>query len=232
MALAAMSGPNAFDRRHRLVEAAHVDRHRAGGLAVVEADDAGEVRVDRRRDDMRGREFDPDRTRAQESRLDLSRVVVRDDGSVALKAEVGDPLVGRRGDVDALERRRHVDLGRRQGARVGGEQADRQAQPVSRNVQIDRALRPRVRRAEPIFDIRQSDRADRRGDDGLLRLDPLVELEAGRRQLLEQALQLRLVRGEVGARRVSSQQAPEVERLAALEAVDAETRSAPCPPGR
>ena len=56
--------PQAFDRRHRLVETAHVDGYRAGRLAVVEADDAGEVRVDRRRDDMRGGEFDLDRTGA------------------------------------------------------------------------------------------------------------------------------------------------------------------------
>ena len=68
----------------------------------------------------------------------------------------------------------------------------------------------------------RANRAERSGDDGLLRFDPLVELEAGRRQLLEQALELRFVRGEIGSRGMSRKQAPEVERLAALEAVDAE----------
>ena len=103
----------------------------------------------------------------------------------------------------------------------GGKEADRQAQAVGRNAEADRTLRPRIGRAELILDVRQRDRADRRGDDGLLRLDPLVELEAGRRQFLEQALELRLVAGKIGASRVSGQEAPEVERLAALEAVDA-----------
>src|SRR3984957_11697621 len=74
-----------------------------------------------------------------------------------------------------------------------------------------------------IFEIPESDRAHRCGDDRLLRFDPLVELEARRRQLLEQALEFRLVAGEIGARGVSRKQAPEVERLAALEAVDAKT---------
>jgi hypothetical protein len=66
-------------------------------------------------------------------------------------------------------------------------------------------------------------RAERSGDDGLLRFDPLVEFEPRRRQLLEQALEFRLVVGEVGARGVRRKQAPEVECLAALEAVDAKT---------
>ena len=107
-----MSGPQVFDRRHRLVEAARVDRDRRGRLAVVEADQAGEVRVDRRRDKMRGGELDLDRTRADESGLDLRRVVIGEERSVALEAEVGDPLVGGRTDVDALEFRRNVDLRR------------------------------------------------------------------------------------------------------------------------
>ena len=81
MALAATSGPERLDRRHRPVEAAHVDRHRGvGGLAVIEPDDAGKVGVDRGSDDMRWREFDPDRTGAQQSRLDLVRVLVGHDG--------------------------------------------------------------------------------------------------------------------------------------------------------
>ena len=58
--------PQAVHRRHRLVETAHVDRYRAGRLVVVKADGAGEVRVDRGRDDVRRGECDLDRPGAQE----------------------------------------------------------------------------------------------------------------------------------------------------------------------
>ena len=111
-------GAERLDRRHCLVETAHVDRYRAGRLVVVQADGAGEIRVDRRRDDMRRRELDAHRAGAEQSRLDLVRVVVAEHGSVALKAEVGDPFVGGRRDVDALQGRGDIDLGRGQGAGV------------------------------------------------------------------------------------------------------------------
>ena len=71
------------------------------------------------------------------------------------------------------------------------------------------------------IEVRQRDCAQGRGDDGLLRLDPLVEFKAGGRQFLEQALALRFVGGEVGALRVRRKQAPKVEGLATLEAIDA-----------
>src|SRR6202020_964646 len=75
---------------------------------------------------------------------------------------------------------------------------------------------------ELILEIREGDCAERCGDDDLLRLEPFIELEAGRRQVLEQALEFRLVARKVGARRMGRDEAPEIERLAALEAVDAE----------
>src|SRR6202020_2085803 len=113
-----------------VVDTAHVDCYCAGRLAVVEADDAGEVRVDRRRNDMRGGELDLDWPGAHESGLDFVRVLIGQEGSIALQAEVRDPLVGRRGDVDALEGRRDVDLRGRQGVCVWGKEADRQTQSV------------------------------------------------------------------------------------------------------
>ena len=104
---------------------------------------------------------------------------------------------------------------------LGGMSPTGRLKPSAETLRLIELCGPALAAPSSILDVRQRDCAQGRGDDGLLRLDPLVEFEAGGGQVLEQALELRLVAGEVGARRVRRKQAPKVEGLTALEAVDA-----------
>ncbi len=103
---------------------------------------------------------------------------------------------------------------------AGRREADRQAQALGRRGRLDRAFRAGVDDADRELEGAERDRAVGRGDHELRGFAALGEFQPRRGELLQQALELRLVRGEIVA--VGGEQAREVERLARLQAVGAD----------